>query len=188
MSGFCGAVSERFGRVDLWVNNAGVVSPIGKLADVDPGMVAHMFAVNVNGVANGSRSFARHVRSRHGGGVLINITSGASKSVYSGFAAYGASKAAVDQMTAVVAEEERLEGLRAYALSPGHVDTDMQDQIRSSTEADFPALETFLEAKRLGEFNTPDWVADFILELAFGTGDVPSGSLVRVPDMWRVDQ
>jgi benzil reductase ((S)-benzoin forming) len=103
--------------------------------------------------------------------------------VYSGWAAYCASKAAVDQMTAVVAEEERLEGLRAYSVAPGLIDTEMQAQIRASNEADFPAIASFLEAKRLEDFNTSEWVADFMLDLAFGKGDVPSGSFVRVPDM-----
>ena len=84
IEGFGAAAVERFGRIDLWVNNAGVVDPIGKLADVDPGTVAHHISVNVIGVANGMRTFARHVRRRPGGGVLVNISSGAATTVYPG--------------------------------------------------------------------------------------------------------
>jgi benzil reductase ((S)-benzoin forming) len=178
-------VAERFGPIDLWVNNAGVVEPIGKLADVDPGRVAHLISVNVAGVANGSRAFARHVRRRPGGGVLINMTSGAARAVYPGWAAYCASKAAVDQLTAVVAEEEREHGLRAYALSPGMIDTDMQTHIRASTVEAFPAIERFMEAKISGSFNSPAWVADAVLELTLGNADFESGSAVRVPDEWE---
>jgi NAD(P)-dependent dehydrogenase (short-subunit alcohol dehydrogenase family) len=178
------SVSQRFGRVDLWVNNAGVIDPIGKLADVDPGMIAHHVAVNFIGVANGSRTFARHVRTRPGGGVLVNITSGAANTVYCGWAVYCASKAAVDQLTAVVAEEEKEDGLRAYSLAPGLVDTDMQAKVRAASPKAFPAVEKFLEAKRNGTFNTPSWVADAILELAFGEVDVASGGVVRVPNEW----
>jgi NAD(P)-dependent dehydrogenase (short-subunit alcohol dehydrogenase family) len=184
IEGFGAAAAERFGRIDLWVNNAGVIEPIGKLADVDPGMVAHQISVNVIGVANGTRTFARHVRRRPGGGVLVNITSGAATTVYPGWAAYCASKAAVDRLTAVVAEEERDHGLRAYGVAPGMVDTGMQALVRASTPEAFPAVERFLEAKRSGRFNTPGWVADAVLELAFGEVAVESGSSVRVPDEW----
>jgi benzil reductase ((S)-benzoin forming) len=179
------SVSQRFGRVDLWINNAGVIDPIGKLADVDPGMIAHHVAVNFIGVANGTRTFARHVRSRPGGGVLVNITSGAANTVYCGWAVYCASKAAVEHLTAVVAEEEKEEGLRAYSLAPGLVDTDMQAKVRAASPKAFPAVEKFLEAKRNGRFNTTSWVADAVLELAFGEVDVPSGGVVRVPDEWE---
>jgi benzil reductase ((S)-benzoin forming) len=170
--------------VDLWVNNAGVIDPIGKLADVDPGMVAHHVAVNLIGVANGSRTFARQVRSRPGGGVLVNITSGAANTVYPGWAIYCASKAAVEHLTAVVAEEERDQGLRAYSLAPGLIDTDMQAKVRAASPKAFPAVESFLDAKRDGTFNTPSWVADAILELAFGDLEIESGGVVRVPDEW----
>jgi NAD(P)-dependent dehydrogenase (short-subunit alcohol dehydrogenase family) len=141
-------------------------------------------AVNFVGVANGSRTFARHVRTRPGGGVLVNISSGAATTVYSGWAVYCASKAAVDQLTAVVAEEEKDEGLRAYSLAPGLIDTDMQAKVRAASAQSFPAVEKFVEAKRNGTFNTPSWVADAILELAFGDAGVASGGVVRVPDEW----
>jgi hypothetical protein len=64
------------------------------------------------------------------------------------------------------------------------VDTGMQALVRASTPEAFPAVERFLEAKRSGRFNTPGWVADAVLELAFGEVAVESGSSVRVPDEW----
>ena len=77
LAAFADAVVERFGRIDLWVNNAGVLEPIGPLLDDDPAVVAHHMAVNVNGVLFGTMVFARHVADRSGGGVLVNVTSGA---------------------------------------------------------------------------------------------------------------
>jgi benzil reductase ((S)-benzoin forming) len=184
IEGFGAAAVERFGRIDLWVNNAGVIEPIGMLADVDPGMVAHHISVNVIGVANGTRTFARHVRRRPGGGVLVNISSGAATTVYPGWAPYCASKAAVDRLTAVIAQEEETHGLRVYSVVPGIIDTAMQEKVRASSPEAFPAVEKFLEAKRSGSFNTPEWVADAVLELAFGDARVESGAVVRVPDEW----
>jgi benzil reductase ((S)-benzoin forming) len=182
LEAFGSIVAERFGRIDLWVNNAGVVEPIGMVADVDPGMLAHQISVNVTGVLNGTRTFVRHLRSRSGGGVLVNITSGAATSVYPGWAGYCASKAAVDQLTRVVAAEEAAHGLRAYAVAPGMVDTAMQERVRATSPQAFPAVERFIEAKRTGAFNSPEWIADAILELAFGELGIESGTVLRVPD------
>ena len=74
----------------------GLLDPIAPLRDADPGRLAANIEVNVLGRALGSAAFARHVRSRPGGGVLVNISSGAATTPYEGWAAYCASKAAVD--------------------------------------------------------------------------------------------
>ncbi len=70
--------------------------------------------VNVLGVMHGTAAFARHVRSRAGSGVLVNLSSGAATRPYDGWAAYCGSKAAVEMITEVVAREER--SLRAVGL------------------------------------------------------------------------
>ncbi|HET6952462.1 MAG TPA: SDR family NAD(P)-dependent oxidoreductase [Acidimicrobiales bacterium] len=178
---FCDTVIGRFGRIDLWVNNAGALGPIGPLRDVDPDGVREVVEVNVLGVLHGSAAFARHVRSRLGGGVLVNITSGAARTPYAGWAAYCGAKAAVDQITRVVAVEEADAGLRAHAVAPGVVDTGMQAAIRATGPERFPAVERFRALARHDGFNSPAWVADHVLALAFA----PAGDedvVVRVPD------
>ncbi len=179
---FCAAVGERFGRIDLWVNNAGLLEPIAPLRDADPAALRANVEVNVLGVLSGSASFARHVRSREGGGVLVNITSGAATSPYAGWSAYCGSKAAVDQITRVVAAEELEAGLRAYAVSPGIIDTGMQEAIRATPEDRFPAVERFRGIARDNAFNSPAWVADHILGLlAYPPSDLDL-IVLRVPD------
>jgi benzil reductase ((S)-benzoin forming) len=74
---FAASVVDRFGRIDLWVNNAGVLDPIGPLANADPAALERHVATNVVGVLHGSAVFARHVRSRPGIGSLVNMSSGA---------------------------------------------------------------------------------------------------------------
>jgi benzil reductase ((S)-benzoin forming) len=177
---FTDAVVARFGRIDLWINNAGVLDPIGPLAEVDPVAVARQINVNVVGVLHGSSLFARHVRDRDGGGVLINISSGAGTKPYAGWAAYCAAKAAVDQLTRVVAMEEAPHGLEAYAVAPGIVDTDMQALIRDTDAADFPEVARFRQMKADGSFNSPAWVAERLLEVAFGQRR-PEQVTVRIP-------
>jgi benzil reductase ((S)-benzoin forming) len=178
---FAREVVERLGSIDLWINNAGVVGPIGPLRAVDPAEVADNVHVNVTGVLNGSATFARHVRTRRGGGVLVNMTSGAATKPYEGWAAYCASKAAVDHATRVIAAEEAVAGLRAHAVAPGVVDTDMHATIRATPAECFPEVERFLHLKRDEAYNSSAWVADHLLGLAFG--DAPPGDVVlRVPD------
>jgi benzil reductase ((S)-benzoin forming) len=157
-------VVKRFGRIDLWVNNAGVLGPIGPLADADPEQLRMNLDVNVLGVAYGTAAFARHVRGRAGSGLLVNISSGAATTVYVGWAAYCASKAAVDMLTAVVASEEGEAGLAALALSPGPIDTDMQALIRATPASVLPASDRFRRLHAEGGFTTPEQVGAFILE------------------------
>jgi NAD(P)-dependent dehydrogenase (short-subunit alcohol dehydrogenase family) len=185
---FAGDVIKRFGRIDLWVNNAGVVAPIGPLADADPVALRRQIETNVLGALHGTATFARHVRGRAGEGVLVNISSGAATKPYEGWASYGASKAAVEMATEVVAREEWGAGLRACALSPGVVDTDMQALIRSTSPELFPSVRRFRRLHDEGSFNSPGWVARFILDRLV---DLPAGTghgadawtvRVRVPD------
>ncbi len=180
LADFTAAVVERFGRIDLWVNNAGLVVPIGPLADADPAAAARNVDVNVVGVMHGSALFARHVRSRPGGGVLLNISSGAAVTPYEGWGAYCASKAAVDQLTRVIALEERVHGLRAYAVAPGVVDTDMQASVRAADEKDFPEVARFVAIAASDSFNSPGWVAEHLLSIAF-SAEPPDEVVVRLP-------
>jgi benzil reductase ((S)-benzoin forming) len=178
---FAAAVVERFGRIDCWINNAGLLEPISPLAQADPGAVAALVSVNLLGVLHGSATFARHVRERSGPGVLLNMSSGAAHHPYVGWAPYCASKAAVDMASEVLAREEVGSGLRVHACSPGLVDTDMQAAIRATPPERFPAVERFLDAADRGDFNRAEWVADALLALAFADPP-PLEVVVRIPD------
>jgi benzil reductase ((S)-benzoin forming) len=145
----------------------------------------------VLGVLHGTATFARHVRTRDGSGFLVNVSSGAATRPYVGWAAYGGAKAAVEMITEVVAREEHASGLRAYALSPGLVDTDMQALIRSTPEKDFPSVGRFRQVHEDGSFNSPAWVTRFILDRLVNGAAVPAGPessgtevtvRLRVPD------
>jgi NAD(P)-dependent dehydrogenase (short-subunit alcohol dehydrogenase family) len=178
---FAQDVVARFGRIDLWINNAGLLGQIGPLADANGEDIAAVIATNVTGVANGSSIFAEHVRSRPGRGVLVNISSGAATKAYEGWAVYCATKAAVDQLTRVVALEETRHELSAYSLAPGLVDTDMQVAIRAADESRFPEVGRFRRFAEEHQFNSPVWVAGHILALAFGP-ERPESVKLRIPD------
>ena len=173
-------VVRRFGRVDLWVNNAGLLEPIAPFHDADLEEFRRLIDVNVLGVAYGTRWFVRHRRARGGDGVLINISSGAATSAYAGWSGYCASKAAVDRFTECVQLEEGND-LRAHAVAPGIVDTRMQELIRGTDEWDFPMVAKFREFKQNDAFNTPEFVTRELLNVAFDPASRPDSVVVRLP-------
>lgn len=177
---FASRVEERFGRIHLWVNNAGVVDPIGPLRELDAVALRRHVDVNVTGVLLGTRRFVRHLHGSAAEGVLVNVTSGAATSAHAGCAAYCAAKAAVDRLTEVVQLEEEARGLRAYALAPGMIDTAMQARIRAQSEASFPAVERFRRAWEEGALNSPAYVARELLSIAFDPRRRPASVVVRI--------
>lgn len=182
LAAFATRVAERFGTIDLWINNAGVLEPIAPLRDVATEDFRRHLDVNLVGVFLGTRAYVRHLRSRDAGGVLLNISSGAAWHGYAGWSAYCAGKAGVDRLTECVQLEEEETGLRAHAVAPGVVDTDMQALIRRQPPERFPDVERFLEMKREDAFNTPAFVARQLLAIAFDPAARPDEVVVRLPN------
>jgi len=187
---FTERAAERLGAIDLWVNNAGILEPIGPLSGLDLAAFRLNLEINVFGVAVGSQAYVRHLRAGGRSGVLINVSSGAGRRAYAGWSAYCASKAAVDRLTECIHEEEAASGLRAYSVAPGVIDTAMQAQIRACSQELFPEVERFWELKRNDGFSQPAFVAERMLELAFGgaaedQGAAAGGVLQRFPSQPR---
>lgn len=179
---FARSVEERFGAIDLWINNAGVLEPIKPLRDISLDEFRTHIDINLIGLFLCSRAYVRHLRRRGGEGVLINISSGAAWSGYAGWSAYCAGKGAVDRLSESLQLEEEDTGLRVYAVAPGVIDTDMQTRIRAATPEDFPEVERFIERKRTNDFNTVPFVADHLLRIAFDPASRPEEVCFRVPD------
>lgn len=123
--------TEKTGRLDLMVNNAGVIDPIARLAESDPLEWTRVVNINLMGVYHGLR-YAIPAMVAQGGGTIVNISSGAATSALEGWSHYCATKAAVLSLTRVADREYRSDGLRVIGLSPGTVATRMQEQIRAS--------------------------------------------------------
>lgn len=108
------------------VNNAGIVSAKGTIADHTPERVAEVFAVNVLGAFEVARqAIALMRRWGHGGGI-VNISSAAARlgSAHQ-YIDYAASKAAIDTMTLGLADEVAADGIRVNAIRPGLIATDI---------------------------------------------------------------
>jgi NAD(P)-dependent dehydrogenase (short-subunit alcohol dehydrogenase family) len=167
VDGFTEAVAARFGEIDLWINNAGVLDPIQPLRDVSVADFRTHIDINLTGVFLGTRAYARHRRGVGGGGILVNISSGAAWHGYAGWGAYCAGKGGVERLTDCIALEEAESGLRAHTIAPGVVDTDMQARIRECSPEQFPAVEQFKAMKQAEVFNSSRYVGEEILALAF---------------------
>ncbi|NOX74102.1 MAG: SDR family oxidoreductase [Alphaproteobacteria bacterium] len=123
------ATVAKFGGLDILINNAGSIDPIGPLAEIDPDAWDKVIDVNVKGVFYGIKAALPHMS---GGGTILTIGSGAATSALEGWSHYCASKAAVHHLNACVHKELGDQGIRAIILSPGTVATQMQRDIRAS--------------------------------------------------------
>ncbi len=120
------AALDNFGRLDAVVNNAAIIEPIARLADVDAEAWRRLFDVNVLGAVLLTQAALPQLRARQGR--VINVSSGAAVHPIRAWGAYCASKAALNMFNATLAAEEP--EITAVALRPGVVDTPMQEVIR----------------------------------------------------------
>jgi NAD(P)-dependent dehydrogenase (short-subunit alcohol dehydrogenase family) len=119
------AALSKFGRIDLFHNNAAIVGPQSSLLEFRMQDFERIFAVNVRGVLLGMQAVARAMRDQ-GGGTMVNTASVSgqrSSRAEAGLGVYGASKAAVIRMTQQAALEFAPLGIRINAICPGPIDT-----------------------------------------------------------------
>jgi NAD(P)-dependent dehydrogenase (short-subunit alcohol dehydrogenase family) len=124
-------VLDTTGRLDIVVNNAATIEPIGLLGEVPPEQWVQAVAVNLSGPYFVIRA-ALPTFLAQGGGVILNLSSGAALGPRLGWSAYCSTKAALAMLSRSVATEYGAQGVRAYSFQPGMVDTDMQGRIRES--------------------------------------------------------
>jgi 3-oxoacyl-[acyl-carrier protein] reductase len=122
---------ERFGKIDLLVNNAGLIDPIARIGDSDPEAWSQIVDINLKGVYYGLR-YVIPVMEKQKSGTIINISSGAANSFLEGWSHYCATKAGVYRLTGVAHKEYGDKGVRVFGLSPGTVATNMQKEIAQS--------------------------------------------------------
>lgn len=128
------AVAEtrtRFGRLDVLVNNAGVIEPIVSIAESDPVDWARNVQINLVGAYHAIRAVLPDMIAA-GGGTIINVSSGAALRPLEGWSAYCTGKAGLAMLTRAIALEHADQGIRVFGFQPGTTDTEMQVIIRAS--------------------------------------------------------
>src|SRR4051794_10191103 len=124
-------IVERFGRIDVVVNNAGAARGDDRVpvTDLDPVLWRKVIDVNLTGSFLVSGEMGRRMIAAGNGGSIVNISSIAGKRLSANTAAYAASKAGLQALTACMAQEIAGHGVRVNAICPGIIDTSRMDDI-----------------------------------------------------------
>lgn len=120
------AARERFGRIDVLINNAGILgpSPRPNMADFLAADLAEIFRANVIGPVQVTQAVLPQMLAQ-GSGTIINVTSDAGQTGFPGWGGYGAAKAALELITESWAAELEGTGVRVNAVNPGDLQTEM---------------------------------------------------------------
>ncbi len=166
------ACIDKFGRLDVFVGNAGVIEPVAHMADADPEAWSKVIDINLKGVMWGMRA-ALPVMTAQGGGTIITISSGAAYGPIEGWSHYCASKAGALMLTKMLDKEYRAAGIRALGLSPGTVATQMQREIKASGIN--PVSQLAWE-----DHIPPEWVAQCLMWMCGAEADAYLGTDVML--------
>lgn len=153
---------SRASRV-IFVNNAAVIAPIGKVGVVAPSTLSASLAVNLIAPAALCGAAVKYVQSASAELFVMNISSGAAIRPVPGWAAYCAAKAATRQLFEVVRAEQQSNKLRLEHIDPGVLDTKMQTEIRLAPPGQFPLSDQFQRLKAQGLLKLPAEAAKELL-------------------------
>lgn len=168
------ATAQTFGGLDVLINNAGAIDPIGHLVETDPEAWGRTIDINLKGVMYGMRA-AMPGMIAQGHGTIINISSGAAHGPVEGWTAYCSSKAGAYMLTRAADKEAREKGLRILGLSPGTVATQMQRDIKASGINPVSQLDWSVHIP-------PDWPAQALLWMCTPEADGFLGDDVSLRD------
>lgn len=172
---------DQFGTIDIVINNAGLLQPVGMAWDVEPD--EWVYAVHVNLVAPFRVCHAvLPLMIEEGGGRIINVSTGAARYVVPGWSAYGSSKAGLDHLTRILAAEVQPHGVTVNAVHPGVTDTRMQADIRRLSEEQFPSVEHFRQRHAGGELRDPAEPAELIFWLCTAAARDVTGQILDIND------
>ena len=167
------AATRRFGGVQLFVNNAGILGKLTPIVEMEPGEFDRVMGVNLGGVFLGLRAVLRRMVEQGEGGAIVNTSSKGALKPTANAAGYCTSKAGILTLTKVAAIEHGRDNIRVNAICPGLVDTPILSEAYRANEAQICA------GFPMPRFARPEEVAGLIAyllsdEAAFQTGGIYS--------------
>ena len=138
----------RFNKIDVLVNGAGILGPIGLITETDPGIWTDTIRANLIGTYLCCAAVLSHMIAARRG-KIINLSGGGAANPRPRFSAYASSKAAVVRFTETVAEEMKDFNIQVNAIAPGAVNTQMLDEILAAGE--HAGEETLAKARKQKE-------------------------------------
>ncbi|MEU6994116.1 glucose 1-dehydrogenase [Streptomyces sp. NPDC046465] len=173
---------DRFGRLDVLVNNAGVEFA-KRVEDTTVGEWDRLMDVNLKGVFLCVKHALPGLRGA-GSGVIVNVASELALVGSEAVAAYSASKAGVLQLTRALAVDHAADGIRVNTLSPGVILTDLLQTALDSTGDSEKRRRQFEERTLLGRLGTPEEAAEAALFLASDRSSYMTGANLVLDGGW----
>lgn len=171
-------LDQAFGRLDVLVNNAGMLERQMRLEDMDVARFERVLRANVTGSFLCAREAIKRMSTRHGGqgGAIVNLSSIAARiGAPNEYIDYAAAKGAVDSMTLGLAKELATEGIRVNAVRPGVIRTEIH---ASGGEPD--RVQRVSQSVPMGRGGEAEEVASAILWLASEEASYTSGAFLDV--------
>ena len=167
---------ERFGKLDILVNNAATNPYFGPMMDVGEEAWDKTFEVNLKGYFLTAREVVNHLQARNAPGAIINVTSVAALRAAPFQGVYGMTKAAVISMTQTLAQELGGTGIRVNAIAPGLVETRFASALLQNEDIH----KHVIERTALGRHAQPDELAGAALYLASPAASYVTGHTLVV--------
>ncbi len=175
INAFCSLAVERFGRIDIWVNNAGIEHPLPTV-EMTQEIFDSIVHTNFRGYYFGCQCAAKDMLRRKASGLILNIGSVNAVTVVVGQAVYAATKAAISQMTKSFAREWGRDGIRVNCVAPGSIPTKINEEKYKD-----PAAERDMCGKiPMGRRGKTEEVADVVLYLASDRASYITGQTIFV--------
>jgi len=169
-------VDAKLGRLDVLVNNAGIVDMAMRFDEMDAARWQRMFAVNVIGAMSCAKQAVLRMSTRHGGkgGAIVNLSSGAARLGSPGrYVDYASAKGAIDTFTVGLGREVAGEGIRVNAVRPGVVDTEIHAS--SGDQGFVQASASAIPLRRAGR---PEEIAEAILWVASDAASFTAAAII----------
>ncbi|MBX9933363.1 MAG: glucose 1-dehydrogenase [Methylobacterium sp.] len=174
-----GQVIERFGRLDVAFNNAGVENKAAPLHEIELEEWDRILDINLRGTfVCMKHELAQMVR--QGGGVVVNTSSGAGIRGVAGGASYAASKFAIIGMTKSAALDYATQNIRVNAILPGNIETAMMDRFTGGD------IQKAIDLEPVGRLGRPEEIAEAVLWMASDLGGFVTGSSIVVDGGWSL--
>jgi 3-oxoacyl-[acyl-carrier protein] reductase len=172
VEGMVQAILEKFGKIDILINNAGIARDklILRMTEEDWDAV---LGVNLKGTFNCTKAVIKHM-SKQRSGKIVNIASVVGEMGNAGQANYSASKAGVIGFTKTVAREFAQRGINVNAIAPGYIQTSMTDALPDKAKEE---LKRMIPMERLGQ---PEDVAQAVLFLVSEASSYITGHVLNV--------
>jgi NAD(P)-dependent dehydrogenase (short-subunit alcohol dehydrogenase family) len=170
-------VAERFGRLDVAFNNAGVENKAAPIHEIDLTEWDWILGINLRGTFLCMKhELAQMVK--QGGGAVVNTSSGAGIRGVAGGAAYTASKHAIIGMTRSAALDYAKQNIRVNAVLPGNIETPMMDRFTGGD------IQKAIDLEPVGRLGKPEEIAEAVLWMASDLGGFVTGAATVIDGGW----